>query len=443
MNELFTEKKWLGVFFAPDQYEKRFSGQIDYSPEHGVILSYLLTEHEKLAESNLVYGVLESGDRCTLVGKFTPKYAGHSIKDGLSTRSGRAGFSCLLVGDFIAQDELFKKIYFSLTNLQEFFFPKGYKDLVKFSDKPLFILKTTYGELEVGNSASFNSLPKDITAQIYSRNADALKELKELFDALEAKHPDSHFMLKKDIAYRIRLKIDAGATVIGAYERISEIADLFAILIYGPVYPENVQILKKVEDGHTLTIDVYPSLALNKRTMELCTEDRSHFHMPITKSNIDLSAIIQSWLANPKSHTTIVSSIQNETGFRDVHSLHGELVLYATQLESISHSMGIKNDQKYDHPLSTFGSENIRKGIGAIFVKSGEADIGKAISDLRNEIAHVGKPKKLLLSLSMQDMITISQYLQMTIIGYILESLGVKKEVINNYQDKFAPSASA
>jgi len=310
---------------------------------------------------------------------------------------------------------------------------------MKFSDEPLFVLKTAYGELEVGNSASFNSLPKDITAQIYSRNTDALKELKESFDALKAKYPDSHFMIKKDIAYRIRLGIDAGTTVINAYERIREIADLFAILMYSPVYPENVQIIKKFEDGHTLAIDVYPSLVLNRRTMDLCTEDRSHFYMPITKSNIDLPAIIQSWLKDPKKHSIIVSSIQNETGFRDEHSLHGELVLYATQLESISHCVGIKNDQKYEYPLDAYGSEKLKKEISAIFGKAGEADIGKAISDLRNEIAHVGKPKKLLLSLSMIDMITISQYLQLTIIGYILANLGVKKEVISNYQDKFTP----
>jgi hypothetical protein len=61
---------------------------------------------------------------------------------------------CLLVGYFITHNEPFDKFYFSLTGMQEFFFPKGFKDVVKYSDKPLFTLKTTYGELEVGNSAS-------------------------------------------------------------------------------------------------------------------------------------------------------------------------------------------------------------------------------------------------------------------------------------------------
>lgn len=80
-------------------------------------------------------------------------------------------------------------------------------------------------------------------------------------------------------------------------------------------------------------------------------------------------------------------------------------------------------------------------GIQKILSKAGEADIGTGIGELRNEIAHVGKPKELLGSLSITDMIKISQYLQMTIIGYILTRLGVDRNLIDDYQIRLTPDA--
>lgn len=312
--------------------------------------------------------------------------------------------------------------------------------MVKYSDKPLFSLKTSYGEIEVGTDATFNLINKDISTQIYSKNENALKELNESFESIKVKYPDSYFMLKKDISYRIRLKIDSGASIQSANDHISDIADLFAILIYIPVYPESIRIVKKLDENQRIVIHVYPSMMLNKRTLELCTYERTHFDMPIKNSNINLASIMDTWLNTPINYSTIISSIQQETGFRYEHLLHGELVIYATQTESISYDAGVDKEAKYQYPLDTYGCDKIKDGIKKIFDKVGETDIGKGIAELRNEIAHIGKPKKLLSSLSMRDIIDISQYLQLTIIGYILDNLGVPKNIITDYQNKIIPN---
>lgn len=438
MSTLFTENQWIGEFFIPDQYEKRFPGKVDYSPESGVILSYSITGHDVPSDSDVVHGVLHSGDKCTLVGKFKPQHTGFTFRNGLNTRPGKAGFYFLLIGDFVTHDELFGELDFSLTSMQEFFFPKGYKDLEKYSEKPLFEQKTSYGSIEVGNNATFGFLQRDITALIYSRDTGALERLKGCFNEVQAAYPDAFFMLKKDISYRMRMKLDAGLTIRDAYSHISDIANLFAILVYNPVYPESIQLIKKGGDDRPFGIEVYPSLSLDKRTMELCTKDQSHFHMPITKSNIDLAAVLSAWLSAPKNHSTIVSSIQNETGFRDEHSLHGEIVLYATQFESISHAAAT-NKQKYEYPLTTYGCAKITNGLKRVFATAEVSDVGKGIGDLRNEITHVGKPRKLLNSLSIGDLMVISQYLQVTVIGYILATLGLQSDVISAYQERFTP----
>ena len=131
--------------------------------------------------------------------------------------------------------------------------------------------------------------------------------------------------------------------------------------------------------------------------------------------------------------STITSSIQFETGFRDIHELHGEIVLYATQVESISHKLKEKK-LKYQVPIEKYASWHIRDELIRIFKAYEKDSLGKAIGDLRNEIAHVGKPRHYLDILTAKDMMRISTCLQMTIIGYILSELGVSEEDIFAYQ---------
>ena len=444
MDNLFEEKHWLGEFFIKKDYEKRFVGEVNYSPENGVVLSYLIAGNDLPDESNVLHGILASGEKCTLVGKFRPQNSGISFHNGLISHKGKAGFTALLIGDFFDEKELLYEINFSLTNMQEFFFPKGYKDLVKYSAKPLFIVNTNYGRIEVGNNASFGPLYNDdVSALIYSRNEKALKDLAKSFQTLEKKHPSAHFMLKKDIAYRIYLYLDKGSTIVDVYEHINNIANLFSILIYCPVYPDSICISKRVDNSrdnpkYPISIDVYPSMALNERTRDLCIKERSNFTMPITNSKIDLASTILEWLRAPKDYSTIVSSIQHETGYRNEHSLHGELILYATQLEAISYA-SLEKRKKYEYPIDKYGTPKIKDGIIKIFANIGEIYIGRGIGNLRNEITHVGKPKQLLNILSIRDLMNISHRLQMIILGYILERLGLDKSVISEYQNTFTP----
>ncbi|MBP6734926.1 MAG: hypothetical protein KA142_09615 [Chromatiaceae bacterium] len=79
MTELFTAKRWTGEFFLPDSYEKRFFGEIQYSPEEGVILSYTIAGHDVPAATEVLHGVLSSGDKCTLIGRFDPHHAGFIV----------------------------------------------------------------------------------------------------------------------------------------------------------------------------------------------------------------------------------------------------------------------------------------------------------------------------------------------------------------------------
>lgn len=440
MLELFENKQWNGEFFTNDDFSRRFFGRINYAPDEGVVLDYWISSNELPLDSVVVHGVLETGEKCTLLGEFSTEGSGISFKDGLAMRIGKIGFACVLLGDFITEGELFYDVNFSLTNLQEFFFSKGFKELVKYSEKPLITIKSVFGEIQVTNNARFGSLYDDITKQVYSWDQQALMELQSAFAEVKAKNPKASFMLKKDIEYRLSLKIDGGADLNKVYEYISNLADLFAVLIHGPVHPESIQIVKKVgkDDESVKFIKFYPSTSLSSKTITLSSQDASHFHLPITNNKVDLASLIAEWMSSPDRFSTIVSSIQNETGYREVHSLHGELVLFSTQFETISYDDGQKV-KKYEYPLIRYGTELILDGVKTIFARFGELDVGAGISNLRNEIAHVGRPKRLIKLMPMEDLILLSQYLELTIVGYMLSKIGVDSELIKLYQDRYCP----
>lgn len=441
MFDLFEEKSWIGEFFTPDDYENRFTGEIYYSSTNQVVLSYLMPMGKpKPKESKIVYGVLSTGDKCTLVGQFSPKNTRlPELKNGLMFNRCNVGFSCLLIGDFLTEDEPIFDISFSLTHLQEFFFLKEWKNSVRYSDELLFSISTDYGKINIGNVATFDSLNHDdFFGLIYNKNKDALTELQNSFTQICEKYPNDFFKLKENIAYRIQLKIDKSASISNAYQHIMDITDLFALLLYSPVYPDNIQINKIIDNDLPITIKVYPSIFVNPASKTICLKDKSHFRLPITNEKVELPTIIPKWLELKEQYVTIISSIQNQTEYRTPHSLHGEIVVYATQLEDIATKDDAPKKKKYEYSLKTYGSQKIKNGIDAIFKKKGFDDVGVAIATLRNNIAHTDNDKKLLNSLSWDELTDISDYLQLTVIGYILKKMEMNEDVISNYQNYFA-----
>lgn len=436
MSEIFKRKEFIGEFFT-DDYEKRFVGKVVYSPENGVIFEYSISGTETPNKASVLYGVLDNGNKCTLLGAFNPQGSGIRLQNGMTTRHGKVGFPCLLIGECVEENALFEVVTFTLTNMQEFFFPKGYKDFVKYSSKPLVEIELPYGVLEIGTSASFGLLNKDITSQIYCKNEATLAELKCVFDQFQERHPEENLMLKQDIKYVAKLKMSQGQTINDLHQSISDIANLFAMLTYNPVYPDSINVIAPEEGQNHRSFKLYPSIVLEKRTMDLALRERSNFHLPITKSNIDLSKTIEKWVKTSSNFQTIISSIQNETGFRDEHSIHGEIVVYSTQLESISYNENKPKSEKYEYPIDKYGKKHIKPKLIEIFKNVNNDTLGENISGLRNEIAHVGRPKTLTKRLSMQQMVKIGQLLQMVVIGYIFDCLNLEQNVTDNYQDKF------
>lgn len=445
MSNLFENVEWIGEFFAPDQYNNRFSGKLSYAIDEGVVLDYtVIVPPDKQTslppDTGVLYGYLENGCRCTLVGEFRnnvrmPLDGGHSIM------RGRNGFPLLILNDFVKPDDLYTQVAFTLTGMQEFFSPKKHRGSLMLS-KPLVQVETSYGKVGIYTTARVSPV-LGIEFLMHSDDGVALRELMDAFDKIKNRYPNSHFEHKGEVSHYVAVRLNHGVNISGVYEQVAEIAGLLALLTCSPVYPESISIIIDREGGHPGVLELYPTIIAEQRTMALATSRKHHVLMPITYSHIDVLRVLEAWHAKSfDEYSVIISAIQHETGFRTRHSLHGEIVIYSSQLESISKKEGrTKNQDKYNYPIGKYGSPEIQIGLKTVLQKvSTNQSLGEIISDLRADIAHVKIPKKKVLTkLSLQDLADTARYLQMTIIAYILTELGVDETRVKAYQNEFMP----
>tara|TARA_R110002033_G_scaffold163161_1_gene200096 strand:+ start:121 stop:432 length:312 start_codon:yes stop_codon:yes gene_type:complete len=99
----------------------------------------------------------------------------------------------------------------------------------------------------------------------------------------------------------------------------------------------------------------------------------------------------------------------------------------------------MQTSDKYEGPINKYGSVELKAAIKNIFLSHNSDSLGKNISDLRNELAHVGRPKKLIKILDINDYVNVSRILKLVVVSHLLEQLGVTQDVIHEYQNKLIP----
>lgn len=429
---IFKSHEWWGQFFPPDDFESRFGGKIVYSAASGVRLTYVIPGFEQTKSSESLDGILSEGWPCSLLGPISDSDAGFAQRGGLSSRLGKAPFYFLVRGGHWRPSDKVRVLKFSVTGLQDFFFPKGHKEQVKYERGALQSVDLPFGKLEVYQRASFGVLPRDITSQIFSINESALQELASAIDAIYAKHTRAGFMWKKDISFELRISFNEPSILHDAYRFVKETAELLAVLLYRPCHVEWLKLVDERGPNPT-DLDVLPALRLNKSTVDICTSEVSHFRLPITAKNVNLAALLGKWFLLPERYGTVVAALQHEVGFRTDHTLAGDIMLHAAQLEAIASNAG-RHREKYTYPLSTHSGSDLIDAMKDILGVASVEAIGTAISALRNEIAHIERPKVLMKKLASTGVLRVARCLELVVIGSVLDSIGVPTEIRSEYQ---------
>ena len=433
----FEEHEFFGEFFHQEEtYSSRFAAKIQYSPEKGLRLEYNIADSEVPSECDSLMGILSNGKKCTLIGSFNFNHGGRRF-GAVNTKHGTLGFSHLVIGDFVQPDKEFDHSRFTFHHMQEFFYPQGHLNGVPYKEGTLEKIDGKGWSIELENRALANDVTNTLTNLIITDNEEALSKFSLAFNKVKKDFPKETFLLRKSLEFLFKYTSDTSKTIKDISLDINKISSLFSIFMDRPTFPDEVKIYSNAEAKRPITL--LSSIHLESRTVDLAKSTPSHFFMPINRNKIDLSSAVSTWLELHDSYRVLSTTFQYETNYRTLHSAYSDVVLFATNIEAVAKDLGMPTSDKYEGPINKYGSDELKAAIKNIFLSHNNDTLGKNISNLRNELAHVGRPKNLIIILDINDYVNVSRILKLVVVSHLLEQLGVTQEVIHEYQNKLIP----
>jgi len=438
--DLLADTRWQGTFFPPDKMDERFFGTLTHSATEGLFLEYTMLGGDAPEIAGVLHGVLATGEAVTLLRHHEGLQPGSSFQYGTYTLSGKAYFWAMCAGLHFNAEPSFKRLDFTLSGLDEFIVPQGNTAYVPWAHQPIIAAKMPDGELQLINAGKVQPVGH-LSSVLVNRNPTALAVLESHFQAVKSAFPKDIFLLKREMHYLLRLEYEEAVTLTGALSRMTDIGALFALLVRAPVHARRISFTVKDQKDTSAEIFVFPAGFLEEATVRLALERKNHHLMPITMQNAGLEKLVPVWLTEAVNHRVLVSGLQHQTGWRTWQDTHGALVLYATQLEAILIDEKGPKGKKFEYAIGKYASPKVlallKHHLGAATLH----EVGEGVSDVRNEIAHVGKPPKLLKKLNGNGLSEIALCLELIVVGYVLRKLGVDAAVVEAYQDGFAPEA--
>ena len=432
----FEEHEFFGEFFHKEEtYSSRFAAKLKYSPEKGLRLEYNIADSDVPSECESLIGILSNGKKCTLIGPFNFNRGGRRFGT-VNTKYGTHGFPHLIIGDFVQPDKEFDHSRFTFHHMQEFFYPQGHLDGVPYKEGTLEKIEGDDWSIELENRALANDVTNTLTNLIITDNVEALSEFSLAFDKVKENFPQECFLLRKSLEFLFKYTSDSSKTIKDISLDINKISSLFSIFTDRPTFPDEVKIYPSAEAPPIILLS---SIHLESRTVDLAKSSPSHFLMPINRDKIDLSSAISTWLKLHDSYRVLSTTFQYETNYRTLHSAYSDVVLFSTNIEAVAKDLGMPTSVKYEGPINKYGSDELKAAIKNIFIGYNSDSLGKNISNLRNELAHVGRPKKLIKILDINDYVNVSRILKLVVVSHLLEQLGITQDVIHEYQNKLIP----
>lgn len=355
---------------------------------------------------------------------------------GVRTFRGVQGFSLLAVRAHCSPESTFNELAVTYSRMQEFFFPTGFKEWEPFTTKIHASIPTPWGRIDIHNTGSFLRAAKSPEVHFHSDDPEALQALKVAFEEVSVQFPKARFQIKKDVGFMLRFVSDTPVPLKEFLRRVEAVGDLLAILLQQPVHPQSLHAMSR--DGTNApsqSADLYPSYPIDGDTLALATEPVfSHRDLAITGKAVNFPAIVAQWLEDPHRFETLTSAIQYERKSKTLDALHGDLVLYVSMLEAITRAEKGPHSQRYQYPLDKYAGEELRQRLLKLLNVGNTEEAGTRLSDLRGEIAHVGRPRNLLRKFGGGALLKLTRLLQLVVLTHLLESLGADEDQISRYQ---------
>lgn len=432
----FDTYEWLGLFWTPGR-EIEFPGRLTYSPEDGITLDFMCSVGTEINGINYIHGILSSGEQCTLFGKFSPENFGFHFGD-VNIYRGKPKFQAAIFGFHATPDDEFRGFSLDLSNFQEFCHPQGWKDLAKYSSEPLF--KGEVGDLIISiiNTGTFTHISNNISNLFHCNNPEAVDEITKSIVEISKRYKDDEILRRRDIGWEFWVESKSKIKYSNITRNISIIENLISLLVFSPVRRTDTCILIESEiQGRFKRVPFLSNLFdIGKNELSVLKRELSNLHLPIVPRNIrNFSDVITSWFEKYDGFQSFAPQVANRFGRYHEHELRAAIVLNLAQIEAICHILGSrKGEDKYDLPISTYDKAGIREILKSLICSNDDSKIGSRLGELRGEIAHVGRPIRLLPRLGAIGLLRVNRCLELIIASHIYKNIGIAESNIIEFQ---------
>lgn len=431
----FDTYEFIGEFFiSEDTYEIKFPGKVNYDLESGLTLSFNIAENDFPKKGDVLLGILDNGQKCTLVGPFDFSQAG--MRTGkIVTRFGKHGFRFLIIGEFVCLDELYNNARFTFSHMQEFFFPQGWIDNVKYKEGVIEKIEGEGWNLEVQNKATCTDITHSLKNLLLTNEESTANKIFASVNSILSDAENETLLLRKTLEFLFKYQSTEELDIQSMYDALYKIASLFSIFMNVPVFPDEI----KLYNSNDLPVQVLAGQSLEARTVALAKSEPSYHFMPINRRSVDLEKSLTKWFELYDSYLVLSTTFQYETNFRTLHAAYSDIILYLANVEAIATDLGTHKSSKYLSAIEKYASSELIDSLKAIFSAVNSNDLGKNLSDIRGELAHEGRPKKLMHQLGINEYVDIATLLKLIVVSHLLSKLGFDQNTIHAYQAKLTP----
>lgn len=433
---LLESRHWFGQFKFPNNSTDWFPGTLQYEPDKGLRLEYMLPFNPHTPSTNILFGVLQNGKLCTLYGNFSPVEGGMYF-GAVTLHTGTRGFPFCIFGGHFHEKDLFIGIDTKFSNFQDFCFPAITRNRIPFSKAPL--VDATCGDIRVQviNEGQFHIAPDGIASELHSDNENLITDLRETIKQTIAKHPNSFLYRRSSIEWWLRLHNETGMGPHSWLEQLYSFELLFSLLLFKPVRPIELRLRARNEKGQIQSFAIVGGVGgINSQTIAQIQDDNLHQQMPIKLQTIDLGSVVKRWFEAQQGYTLFASKLHDDFGDRVEHTTQTEYILLLAQLEGIAQKAGLDHKKRYEEAIQTFGSADLINQLLTLLGAKTLTDAASTLSDLRAEIAHLGRPRKLLSTIDHGKFIALNRSLDVIIASYIYQHLGITQQVIEEFRSQ-------
>lgn len=428
-------------FWHHTNTDKKATGKIEYTPGKGIKIQAVNLSGIARGESEFLHGILEGGDLFTALDAHIPNSTGMVMRNGYTSYPATIAAKSILVGSHVSTNDFVQKCRFAFHGMQEFFFAKFDSKNVPFDDEPIISTNSDYGVLSLYNYANYESVPNDLSTFIKQMGGKSKDdEFSRELSALSEKYKELGYGIRTDFGFCFRLETEKNINHNKLFDCIDEVGNFFALLLYNPVLIKFIEIILPKNDKNNMRCYLIPSFTMNQSTYNSALNYSNHNNLPIKYKDFDLATAITAWFENRHAFQIISSSIRHDIGTASTHQLYSSILMLSVHLEQITFSEDAEKKLKYQYPLVKYASADVFEQISELLKKYSTDDVGKSLGTIRDELAHVMKPKKLLPVVTSRDLILLSQLLEVVIVSWIFETkLDISKIICHEYQDRVFP----